>query len=152
MDPLTIGAITVGASLLGGFGSRRAAKKQRAAIDAQVRIAVAEKQREIEKFSGDQAMAYLATGVTLEGSPLMVLKETREQGARDIEAIKATGGAQGRAVMAQGRSGFFQGLTSAAVQGLGIYNSMGPAKSISTPTPSYTGGWTGDTSRFGGYA
>lgn len=70
-----------------------------------------------DNFKADQKLAYLKSGVTLEGSPLDVLDETARQATENINAIRSRGRAQqldadaeGAATLAQGRGALIGGL------------------------------------------
>lgn len=59
-------------------------------------------------------MAFLKSGVTLEGSPLLVLEETRREGAEEVAAIRAGGESRAKTLRAQGRSALIGGFLSGA--------------------------------------
>lgn len=70
-----------------------------------------------------QKVAFLASGVTLEGSPLLVMEKTRTRGAENVEEIRAAGSAaassvrqegriQSNQLKASGRQAFSSGLSS----------------------------------------
>lgn len=95
------------------------------------RVAVREAQlasEEADATSRKQKLAYLASGVSLEGSPLLVMEETRRKGQENVDEILAGGaassaaaGAEGR-ISAQnaksaGRAALMSGLTSAGNTG-----------------------------------
>lgn len=116
------GALTAGTalfSLFGGSGSSsRSAydpgamnmmwglqdkniQNEQDAINAQADIALAEARRRAAKtareglhFRENQAMAYNASGILLEGSPMAVLNETRKLVGEEIDAITESGFAQ----------------------------------------------------------
>jgi len=110
------GAIIAGAiaSVAGGVMANDAAGEQAdlARSDAAARAAestrVADRQSTIEQRNIDettqrQKLAFLASGVTLEGSPLLKMEETRRLGAENIEEIKKGGQASADAQIAEGR-------------------------------------------------
>ena len=73
------------------------------------------------QFGATQSLAYLKSGVTLEGSPLEVLAETVRVSNENISAIRARGAAgqldaEGQASQARlsGRAGLIKGITSGA--------------------------------------
>lgn len=70
-----------------------------------------------------QKLAYLASGVTLEGSPLLIMEETRRKGAENVDEILRAGDAASGALMqegynsktalnAKGRDAFMSGIGS----------------------------------------
>jgi len=82
-------------------------------------------QEEVDKTQRKQMLAYLSSGVALEGSPLLVMEETRAKGADNINEILQAGKSGSQAALMEGRiqaqrsksagrEAFAQGLTSAA--------------------------------------
>lgn len=70
-----------------------------------------------DNFKADQKLAYLKSGVTLEGSPLDVLDETARQATENIHAIQSRGNAEqvnadseAAAMRTQGRGAFIGGI------------------------------------------
>lgn len=129
-------AISGVSSLIGGFQSMKEGNKQASlALEQanargieQERVAQREAQLAQEdalKTERRQKLAYLASGVTLEGSPLLVMEETRRKGLENVNEILTAGTAaadaarlEGRVVASQakssGRQSFISGLTGAA--------------------------------------
>lgn len=123
-------------SIAGGSAAKAEAKRQAnlATFQAQqqgaesARVAQREAtfaQEEANSTRRAQKVAYLKSGVSLEGSPLLVMEGTRARGNENVEEIlragsAATGAAftEGRIraqnVKASGRQAFTQGLTGAA--------------------------------------
>lgn len=50
-----------------------------------------------------QKLAYLASGVTLEGSPLLIMEETRRKGQENVDEIINAGKAEKNAALLEGR-------------------------------------------------
>lgn len=82
-----------------------------------------------------QKLAYLASGVTLEGSPLLIMEETRRKGAENVDEILSSGKAASAAALAEGRviasqaksagrQSFVSGLTGAASTGLSAFQAL----------------------------
>lgn len=102
-------------SVKGGIDSKKEAKQQAALATSQAAASAAEtervtarestlEQRNIKDVLDRQKLAFLASGVTLEGSPLLVMEETRKRGAENIEEIEKAGSARSAAQIAEGRS------------------------------------------------
>lgn len=122
-------------SLVGGFQSNAAAdaQAQQAIFDAQNRGIEAERQafREagIRQEQADdllrrQKLAFIKSGVTLAGSPLIIMEQTRTDAQDDIDEILAAGRSSADAALAEGRlqadqlrnsgrQSFISGLTGA---------------------------------------
>lgn len=82
-------------------------------------------QEQVDETVRRQKLAYMASGVTLEGSPLLVMEQTRIKGQENISEIIAGGESSANATLqegrlrsqqlkATGRSSFISGLTSGA--------------------------------------
>lgn len=136
-----LSALTTGMSLFSGLSSVMGGIQGNAAAQEQSNYAMASatmagreqarlavKEAGIEKEESDaarrrQKIAYLASGVTLEGSPFLIMEETRRKGAENVDEI-LTAGASGTAstmtegrMLAQqykssGRTAFASGITS----------------------------------------
>jgi hypothetical protein len=114
MSAATAGAIGTGltvlsgvTSVLGGLqgmaqGNQQAdAARATAAMQAREQVRVSAREAEMERQNVEdtvrrQKLAYMSSGVSLEGSPLLVMEETRRRGADNIEEI-IQGGAYGAA-------------------------------------------------------
>ena len=90
-----------GASLYQGYAANEAAKDQADLMRDQARLAQEEadveasrKEEERRKFIAQQKVAYLANGVGLSGSPLVVMEDTYKQFQQEIDAIRKSGVAQ----------------------------------------------------------
>lgn len=130
-------ALSAGGEIIGGIQQDRASKREAALQEQQGQLAYDEAQRNAEleardqtQFVQQQKMAYLANGVSLEGSPLSVLEESRSYGQKQVQSILDQGAAyknlmyqsatntrnKGRAALI---GSFFKG---AGDIGMGIYN------------------------------
>lgn len=121
----------VGSKVYSGYQQNQAAKREASLMEDQGRIeqeeAAAEAQRradEVRKFSRVQGLSFLKNGVSLAGSPLLVLDETLTQGQQEVDAITRSGDAKrtlynrkAANTRASGRSallgGVLEGATSA---------------------------------------
>jgi len=123
-------------SIKGGLDAKDAAKEQAslARSDAAARATETDRvtarsseleSRNIQDTLDRRKLAFLASGVTLEGSPLLVMEETRKRGAENIDEIEKAGKAGSEAQLAEGRrvaasakssgrQAFIGGITGAA--------------------------------------
>lgn len=140
---LTASALSTGASVLGGISSIAGGASANAEAKRQAQLATFQAQEqgkeaarlaqrdatliaeEADSTRRRQKVAYMKSGVTLEGSPLLVMEGTRARGQQNVEEALQAGGAgvgaamtEGRIraqnVRAQGRQAFISGLTGAA--------------------------------------
>lgn len=126
--------LSAASSLFGGISAQNEAAKQSAITQAQANLAAEESARtsareakfvgmEAESLRRRQKLAYLKSGVDLEGTPLLVMEATRKAGLDNVEEVynSSQAGAQiveGRtraaALRSSGRQAFMQGLGGAA--------------------------------------
>lgn len=99
----TAAIISAGASIAGGISADRSAKREAGALNDQAALAESEslaeaKRRatEVRQFQRRQKLAFLKNGVTLEGSPLLVLDETLASGQEEVDAIMRRGSSQAK--------------------------------------------------------
>jgi len=127
---------SAGASIFGGIQANKEGEKQARFAESQAANAAAETKRQtdrslkiegrnIKETQDRQRLAYLASGVTLEGSPLLKLEETRRLGAENLDEIEKSGSARSEAQVTEGRltadraksagrQGLINGITGAA--------------------------------------
>jgi flagellar biosynthesis component FlhA len=81
--------------------ANKAAKEQASQIEEQAQTAKAESNRVAEqknverrRFLAEQRMAYLASGVSLEGTPMIVQGDTWNEFQQEIDSIRRSGAAQ----------------------------------------------------------
>lgn len=128
-------ALSTGLSLVSGIQQMQAGNQQAgnaysqaaANIQEQTRQATlsANQEREAaETARRQQKLAYLKSGVSLSGSPLMILEETRQRGVSNASAIMTSNQSytnaagvqakyQAKDAIQQGRAGFIKGVTGA---------------------------------------
>lgn len=126
---------TAGLEVVSGLLNMGAAEDTAASLRAEASLVRSETNAEADRyalsasrFKASQKLAYLKSGVQLDGSPLDLLDETARVARENISAIQARGRAEaasltGRArqTQAAGRAAFIGGLTSAA----GLYARYG---------------------------
>lgn len=134
--------VSAGASIAGGIAANKAAKKEASALNDQAAVTQVEAQAEAErraieirKFEGKQKLAFLKNGVTLEGSPLLVLDETMREGQKEVDSIMRQGNAQANYARQnaaitrnKGRAALIGGIGNAAgslINGYGIADQAG---------------------------
>lgn len=125
---IALTAVSAGASIYGGIQANSASKKEAGLLREQGAIAQSEADseaashaRDVRRFAADQSLAFLSNGVTLAGSPLLVLDDTITQGQKEVDSITRSGNAQRslfnqRADITrnQGRAALIGGLGQAA--------------------------------------
>lgn len=153
-------ALSAGASVAGGFAADKASKKEANALNDQAGIAqdeaTAEANRratEVRQFQRRQKLAFLKNGVTLEGSPLLILDETLASGQEEVDAIMKRGTAQAKLLREnaaqarnKGRAALIGGIGSAASTVIGGYG-IGRSAGMFGSTPATTSDWGTNFSR-----
>lgn len=118
-----------------GFAQQGAASDEAALLQRQsdialdeARVAAEARARDVRAFAGEQASQYLGSGVTLEGSPALILAETRRLGQQEVDALKRRGESQAGLLRTQaartkaaGRQALLGAFTGAALGGLQNY-------------------------------
>ena len=142
-----IGAMALGAGgqVYSGYQANMSAKREAGLMEDQARVAQAEAQSEAErranevrKFSKKQALAFMKSGVSLDGSPLLTIDETVTEGQKEVDAISKAGDAKAnlsnqRAAITknEGRAAFVSGILGAggsagssymSVKNAGLFN------------------------------
>lgn len=153
-DPITATlliatAVGAGAQVYQGYSANQQAKHLAGQQEEQARIALSESNRvadqktvEQRKFLAEQRMAYLASGVTLEGTPGLVQADTFDQFQQEIDAFRKSGAAQFKVGMqtaqstkANGRAQLISGFLGGASTALsGISKAGGRSKVGTTST------------------
>lgn len=109
---------TVGQAVGGFIEQRRAGKAQKRANQAAMAqaneearlaredaaFAAREERREAARVRGQQIAAYLKSGVTLDGSPLLTASETEEQGERNARNTIANAESRARSTILRGKA------------------------------------------------
>lgn len=155
---LVLSGVNAGLNILGGQYAERANRYAAEATGFQADLAERESQAEAERyaakaraFKAEQKVAYLKSGVTLEGSPLDVLDETARVASENISAIRAQGAAKaselrsrasqlrmaGRAALVAGYQQAASGISSTAMM-LAMGN-----RSTSSPSQPTSREWAG---------
>ncbi len=125
--PIIAMAVSAAGAAMSAYGQYRQGEAAKAAGSAAEDIAAAnaeaiekkttyeeEMQRDkLKKIMGRQRALYAKAGVNInEGSPLLMLMETAEEGERDVQAIRYTGEVNRATALNQGRMAAFQGEQS----------------------------------------
>lgn len=153
---VVLGAMAIGGKLLAGYNAKQSARREASALEAQGLMLrdeyYAEAQQranEVRKFKAKQKLAFLANGVTITGTPQLVLDETKTQGQQEVNALARRGDAF--ASLAYRKAGVMRNEGRAAFIG-SIFESFGQGASMSAQSQSPTSGLGGMTQDFGGGA
>jgi hypothetical protein len=147
-----------GADILSGIFGINAADAYASTLRSRADLLRVENEADIARyaeetrgFRTEQAMKYMKSGVTLEGSPLEILDETTRVASENISAMRSRGAAEERALRQKGaeaksaaRVSFIKGIAGAAERTVKVGDKMGwwDAKATTgstTPSPTSFG-------------
>jgi len=155
LDPITLAiaftVVSAAGSIVQGFQERQAANAEADLQEQQGRLQAEEAQAEAQRVANDrrkfrkkQKLAFLKNGISLAGSPLLVLEETIRESQAEVNAIARRGTAQARLSFQQaaitrsaGRAALIGGFFGAAKIGAaGAFASaaLGSGKPATTET------------------
>lgn len=131
-----LASISAASSLMGGMSAQKQSNKEAVTAQAEANLRAEETARasareaqfvgmEAESVRRRQKLAYLKSGVDLEGSPLLTMEATRQAGIDNVEEVLRSGGktagsqvvegrARASALRSSGRQAFMQGVGNAA--------------------------------------
>lgn len=111
-----------GAKLYAANETRRSLKRQDQLRREQTDRDVAQRRRQNQRLLAKQRSRYTAAGVTLEGTPGLVLDETDSMAAQDIADLYYFGNQNANAARRTGRAGMIGGTLDAGGSLLGGYD------------------------------
>lgn len=130
---IVVAALAVGTGVYTAVAAENEADSQarHAKNEAENRANAA--RRQYEKLRKQQKVAFLNSGVSLEGSPLLVLEATREEGVLAANDVVGQGSNTAKDLNRQGRSAFIgnlaSGIGSGVKLGAGVANAEGGVNS-----------------------
>lgn len=116
-------------NIFGAYNANEEAKNQARLVLAESEREAARTKENLQKFMSDQESSYLKSGVILDGSPLLVLEETRRKGLEDINNIRDSARAQADSLIRQGRNQLIGSILFGGAQG-----ALGAAKAGGSPS------------------
>jgi len=148
---LGLTALSGAGQIFTGVEQQKAASREADEVIRQTEAEATRKRKSLAKLSAKQRTQILKSGITLEGSPLLVLEETRREGVAEIGDVRRAGIARSQALTNQGRAAFFRGLfggISTVSQGFltagALKNKPSNPFKIGAEEPIATGGLTAD--------
>ncbi|MFV1850114.1 MAG: hypothetical protein ACMZ66_05340 [Thalassospira sp.] len=129
-----------GAKLYAANEARRASNRQADLIREQASRDAAQRQRQNQRLLASQRARYSAAGVTLEGTPGLVLDETDSMAAQDISDIYYFGNQSANAARRSGRAGMIGGFLDASSSLLGGHDNWKDLGLFGSSQPSVGGG------------
>lgn len=130
-----LSAVQALAGLAGGFSTMNQVNTEVDAQNLQADVVLqesqrdaAQKAREVTTFQSRQAHQYRSSGVILQGTPLLMLEQTRSLGQQEVDALISRGKAQSdllksraKILKNQGRASMFGSVLGAVGTGLNTY-------------------------------
>ncbi len=121
-------ATSIGGHIFGGISASQAAEEEADLIRQESLIEANRLEREHRKFLAKQSVMFLKGGVTLSGSPLFVLEETREEKKTQVDAEIRSGRARANIVSNAGRARMIGGFAGAVGSGTSMFLQAKAAK------------------------
>lgn len=109
-------ALSAISSIKQGIDQRNAAKHKASLIEDETRIQANQKAQQLRLLLSEQQQRYAKSGVTLEGSPLLVMTDTRKQGVQEINDLVSFGFDKADVTRQEGRDAFVSGIISGAAK------------------------------------
>lgn len=110
---IAAGALQAFSSIKQGIDARKQAKKEAMLIEAQAEQQAREKQKALKGLMAQQRLGFAKSGVTLEGSPLLIMEETQQEGQQEISDILSNARMRANMKRSAGRDAFTAGLINA---------------------------------------
>lgn len=108
--------------LIASGNEARDLEKQALELEREAQVRAEQRAGQISKFQQKQASRFLSSGVTLQGTPVVVLEETRQKGQEEVDALIRAG--QSRANLARSQSRQARG-TGRAFLTQGLFGASG---------------------------
>lgn len=141
--------IGAGSSIIGGIEKRNEAKDQASLVIQESNVQAQQELDDADRFARGQKMSYIKSGVLLSGSPLLVMADTYNKGAKNAANIRSSGASKAQLLRKQGSAAFTQGVVGAAqsigsgfLKGydMGLYGGGGGGALVNTASdPGYSG-------------
>lgn len=116
---VALSLFSAGAQMYSGYQAQKASNAEAKLQQQQALLADLEARREADKVEAEadtfrrrQKMAYLKSGVAIEGSPLLILDETSAKAQEEADAIRDRGRAQYNLGMAQAKQTYSKGRSA----------------------------------------
>lgn len=110
----TIGGTT---GLASGLINNKNLSAQAEGVQRQAEYTANERIRQADKLQQQQTVGFLKSGVFLEGTPELVLEETKQFALEDVRQIFRESEIQSKALLEKGRLGIFTSTIGGALQG-----------------------------------
>ncbi|MCZ4280011.1 hypothetical protein O4H49_04425 [Kiloniella laminariae] len=109
----TAGLLGAGSSLYGGFAEQKRAKKQAKLARWQASLDAQNSRRNTQRLAGQQRANFAAAGLKIEGSPALLIEETEQLGAEEVNNILYAGDQEAKAYKRAGRNALIGGTLGA---------------------------------------
>lgn len=121
MFQAVMAGIGAAGNIYGGFRANSEARKQAALAIQENENEARRMEEDTNKLISEQHLGYAKSGVILDGSPLLLIEETRQKGLQDRLQFRASGRARADAIAGEGRAKLMGAFSSG-------FSSMGDMK------------------------
>lgn len=136
---VALGTVSAATAIYSGVQANKSAKKQASLMEEQGQLQYEDNLRESErildegrKFQQEQLMAYISSGVEIQGTPLLTLAETEKNVAEEAEytvkhglSQKSLAEKQAKITKSEGKAALIGSIGNAIGSGVGTYASAG---------------------------
>ena len=140
---LILSGVSAAGAVVSGIQQSKEADRQAKIAQQQSEAEARSEARSNIALEKRQKLSFLKSGVALEGSPLLLLEETRREGGKNVENVLAGGINQAQSLKASGRQALIGGIASGvgtAASGFASFGStpenFGQARTGKIPKPS----------------
>lgn len=116
----TMAAVAIGSAIYGGITAKGEADKQAGILKREGENAAEQEMLNAEAFADQQALDFSKSGITLEGSPLLFIEETRRRGLAGAENMRQSSRARASALQTAGRNRLFGGILAGVAEGASL--------------------------------
>jgi hypothetical protein len=146
-DPITavLMVASLGMTAMSISENNKNAKAQKAALEQEKNLKVAERQKQTKMMLSRQKVSFLNSGISLiGGTPEAVFNDTLTTGAEDVNQIRSNYSTAQANVASQARSQMLAGLGSMAgtAASYGVASGWGQSPKVTATTPSLGSGWS----------
>lgn len=104
-------------SLYGGLAANKESKIQAQQLREETEIQARNIAEEDRDLRGLMKVSFLKSGVTLEGTPLMVLADAKKKSEQDVADLRRSGSARADSIRRRGKDALVGGILSSAETG-----------------------------------
>lgn len=123
--PIIMAVASLGMGVAQGISSAKQSKEQASESANQTQNAINERARKAKKLINEQKTSFLKSGVYFDGTPELIIDETYDTATKDMQDIAKDGSYREKALIRQGRTGFYTGVVKGIMGAGASFMGMG---------------------------